>query len=194
MQQDQQPTQPCASPTCACSQAAAACGCSAQSASPLVSSMANAPAPKLKWWLEHSQRQTAKLWELLDEYLDEAIQSAILEQLGRNCALSYGAAQRYVGDPEGFFNLMAEHSGETIRYDREAGIITVITRERDCDCLLVNSGHISPVYCNCSLGWQKQTYEIILGKKVDVKILESVVRGSRRCVFHITVLKEDTDA
>ncbi len=188
MPNDQPQTKPCA-----CANSTCACGCSAQSAIPLVSPMVDAPASKLKWWLEHSQRQTAKLWELLDEHLDEGTQSAILEQLGRNCALSFGAAQRYVGDPEGFFNLMAEHSGETIRYDREAGIITVVTRERDCDCLLVNSGHISPVYCNCSLGWQKQAYEIILGKKVDVKILESVVRGSRRCVFHITVLKEVTD-
>jgi hypothetical protein len=191
MANDQQPPKPCA---CACPEAGAACGCGAPPASPLISQMVDASTPKLKWWLEHSQRQTAKLWELLDEYLDEATQSAILEQLGRNCALRFGAAQRYTGDPEGFFAFMGEHSGESIRYDREAGIITVVTRERDCDCLLVNSGHISPVYCNCSLGWQKQTYEIILGKKVDVKLLESVVRGSRRCVFQITVLPQDADA
>ena len=33
----------------------------------------------------------------------------------------------------------------------------------------------------------KQTYETILGRKVDVELTESVLRGSKRCVFKIHV-------
>ncbi len=42
--------------------------------------------------------------------------------------------------------------------------------------------------CNCSLGWQQYTCEMLLGKKVQVELKDSVVRGGRRCVFHIRVL------
>jgi predicted hydrocarbon binding protein len=36
--------------------------------------------------------------------------------------------------------------------------------------------------------WQKYTYETILGKKVDVALKESVLRGSKRCVFRVHVM------
>ena len=147
-------------------------------------------APRLKWWLELSRRQTAKLWELLQGYLTSEQQTEILNQLGRNCAGSIQWAQPYVGDPEGFFQMMFDRCGEVITYDREAQVITVVTRERDCDCLLVNSCDISPVYCDCSIGWQQYTYETILGKKVDVTVEKAVLRGDPRCVFRIKVSDE----
>ncbi|HPJ03775.1 MAG TPA: hypothetical protein PKU80_13180 [Candidatus Limiplasma sp.] len=147
---------------------------------------------RLQWWLEHSRRQTALLWELLPEYLDEKAQSEILNRLGRSCAQSIGWAKNYIDNPEGFFAMMLERCGEVITYDRETHVITVTTRERDCDCLLVNSGNIAPVYCNCSIGWQQYTYETILGKHVHVTVEEAVIRGDRRCVFKIRVLDERT--
>ncbi|MCE5342922.1 MAG: hypothetical protein LLF96_04940 [Eubacteriales bacterium] len=193
MDTDNPVCQPCNNHTCSCAGVSPTDDGCTSSVEPKAEVGALQPAWRLQWWLEHSQKQTAKLWEMLGDHLDEATQSAMLEQLGRNCAMNFGKAQQYVGNPEGFFQFMHEHSGETIRYDREAGTITVITAERDCDCRLVNSRHIAPIYCNCSLGWQKQTYETILGRKVDVKIVESVIRGSKRCVFHITLLDEMTD-
>jgi hypothetical protein len=147
-------------------------------------------ASRLKWWLEHSRRQTALLWQLLPDYLDGKAQSEILNRLGRGCAQSLGWAEQYIGNPEGFFRFMFDRCGEVIAYDREAGVITVVTRERDCDCLLVNSGDISPAYCDCSIGWQQYTYETILNKKVNVTVEKAVLRGDRRCVFRIDVLDE----
>lgn len=175
----------------ACEKNLPGCACAARKPEP-----APLPdeAPRLKWWLNHSRSQTALLWELLKEYLDEDAQSAILQKLGRNCAKSLGWMKNYTGDPEGFFQYMYDHSGEVITYDREKNVITVVTRERDCDCLLVNSCHISPVYCNCSIGWQQYAYETILGKKVDVSVKEAVIRGSSRCVFEITVTDEPAAA
>lgn len=46
------------------------------------------------------------------------------------------------------------------------------------------------VVCNCSLGWQKRTWETVLGKKVDVELVESVLRGGKRCVFRVRVSDE----
>ena len=149
---------------------------------------------RLQWWLSHSRRQTAVLWETLGEYLDEEAQAAVLNKLGRSCAQSLGWAGEYAGDPEGFFRMMRERCGETITYDREAQEISVITRERDCDCLLVNSRNIAPVYCNCSIGWQQYTYETILNRKVNVTVERAVLRGDRRCEFRVEVLDEPLDS
>ena len=140
-----------------------------------------------QWWLNHGAKQLAKLWELLEPLLDDAKRREILEQLGRNCAKSLGWGEKYRGNPEGFFKYMNQKNGENFTYDKEKGVITVVTRERDCDCKLVNS-KITPAYfCQCSIGWQKQMYETILGKSVDVEVKESVLKGSKRCVFQIRI-------
>ncbi len=146
------------------------------------------PAWRLQWWLSHTQKQMAKLWELLETHLDEKTRVAILEQLGRNCAANLGWAKQYQGNPDAFFEFMNQKTGEQLDYDKDKGVITVTTRERDCDCRMVNSKITPPIFCACSIGWQKHTYETILGKKVDVRIKESVLRGSKRCVFEVRIL------
>ena len=96
------------------------------------------------WSLPGSRRR--KHGELLQDYLDADAQAAILNQLGRNCAGSFGRAEQYIGNPDGFFRYMKDSCGEEIAYDRDAQTITVISPERDCVCLLVNSaGHFSRV-------------------------------------------------
>ena len=112
---------------------------------------------------------------------------AYFEDMGRNCAKSLGWAEKYKDKPEEFFEYMFKHSGENISFNEDKTKITVVTRERDCDCPIVNSSQTPAYYCNCSLGWQKETYEVILGKKVDVNLKESVLRGSQRCVFEINL-------
>jgi predicted hydrocarbon binding protein len=163
----------------------------AETASPAEPEM---PAWRMKWWLEHARKQMALLWTLLPAQVGEAKCAAVLEQLGRNCARSVGWAKQHVGDPDGFFNFLRERLGEQAVYDKDKGIITITTRQRDCDCQLVSSKTMPPIYCACSVGWQKHTYETILGKKVDVQVKESVLKGSKRCVFVVTILDEPVAA
>ena len=40
-------------------------------------------------------------------------------------------------------------------------------------------------YCTCSLGWMKETFEAVMGRPVDVTLVESVKRGGQRCQFMI---------
>ena len=142
---------------------------------------------RCKWWLDHAAKQLASLWELLESHLDDAKRREILEQLGRNCAKSLGWGERYKGNPEGFFKFLNQKLGETCTYDKEKGVIDVVTRERDCDCKLVNSKLTPAYFCHCSMGWQKHMYETILGKAVDTELKESVLQGSKRCVFQICI-------
>ena len=142
---------------------------------------------KLNWWSDHTKKQLAKLWELLDQHIDEKTRDDIIEQLGRNCARSLGWPEKFKGDPDGFFKFMKERYGEEAVYDKEQGIITVATPERDCVCGMVNS-KITPAYfCNCSKGWQKEMYESLFGKSVKCELVESVLQGSKRCVFKNTL-------
>lgn len=143
-----------------------------------------------QWWLDHTKKQIAKLWELLEPHLDEKQRLEIIEQLGRNCAKSIGWAEKFKGNPEGFFKRMEQSQAEKFEYDKAKGIIKITTPERDCVCGLVNS-KITPAYfCQCSIGWQKYTYETILGKVIDAELKESVLNGSNRCVFEIRIRGE----
>jgi predicted hydrocarbon binding protein len=111
-----------------------------------------------------------------------------MRQLGRNCAKSLGWAEKYRGDPKGFFEHMHRTQGETLSMDGEQRIIAVVTPERPCVCPLVADRKVPAYYCDCSLGWQMETYETILGRPVEVTLKESALRGSTRCVFEIRVV------
>ena len=144
---------------------------------------------RLQWWQDHTKNQMARLWELLEPHLDEKTRDEVIEQLGRNCARRIGWADRYKGDLQGFFRHMKEYGKEDLVLDEARGVITVTSSERtDCTCGMVDKKITPPYFCHCSVGWQKETYETILGKKVDVRIAESVLRGGKRCVFEIRIL------
>lgn len=143
---------------------------------------------RLEWRINHAKNQLGMLLQKIEPEISSETRKKILEDMGRNCAKSLNWAEKYKNNPEGFFDHMYKHSGENISFDKERKKITVVTRERDCDCPIVNSSKTPAYYCNCSLGWQKETYEVILGKPVDVELKESVLRGSKRCVFEITIL------
>ncbi len=143
-----------------------------------------------QWWLDHTKKQFAKLWELLKPHLDDKKRLDIIEELGRNCAKSLGWGEKFKGNPEGFFEHMERTQGETFEYDKAKGVIKVTTPERDCVCGLVNSKITPAFFCHCSIGWQKQMYETILGKTVDAELKESVLKGSKRCVFQIRIREE----
>jgi predicted hydrocarbon binding protein len=130
----------------------------------------------------------AKLIGILDSTLDENTRNHIIENLGRECAKD-GFSTKYINDLEGFFKEINTRWGEIASYDKENGIIRIETPERDCVCPFVDSKTISPSVCQCSVGWQAQTYETIFGKKVSAKCVESVVRGSKKCVFEIVIPK-----
>ncbi|MBU0595972.1 hypothetical protein KJ567_04730, partial [Candidatus Bipolaricaulota bacterium] len=40
-------------------------------------------------------------------------------------------------------------------------------------------------YCECSIGWLKELFEQATGRRVEVKLLGSVVRGGQDCRFSI---------
>ena len=142
---------------------------------------------RLEWRFNHARSQYHAFLDEVIPLLDRDKLSEIFERLGRNCARSIGWASKYKGDPEGFFEFMNGKMGETISYSEDRTRITVDTGCRPCACPIMKDKRTDGAYCDCSLGWQKETYETILGRPVDVVLKEACFRGSERCLFEVTI-------
>ena len=44
---------------------------------------------------------------------------------------------------------------------------------------------VAPIFCNCSAGFHKKPWEMALNQKIQVDVLESVLRGDPHCRFVI---------
>jgi hypothetical protein len=171
---------------CACT----LCSCAAAGViAPTSLSAEEKKSPEEDWRFSFIKDRYAKLMSILAEQMDEKTLSGILRQLGAHCASRFPLIQQHKGDIAGFIREFKKQANEEITYDPEKGIVTVVGPERgDCYCPLIDRHTTPKVICNCSLGWQQHTYETLLGKKVEVSLKESVVRGGKRCTFEIKVL------
>jgi predicted ArsR family transcriptional regulator len=139
----------------------------------------------LQWQYRFAQRRFNQLVTLLESRVDGATVNEIIRQLGCECAKTVSFVQEHIGDLEGYWAEIEARWGEKATFDRERGIITIATPERDCVCPVVSHEQTAPSFCDCSLGWQKQVYETLTGRPVEVELKESVLRGSKRCAFEI---------
>jgi predicted hydrocarbon binding protein len=161
------------------------CTCAAASAFGTTRLAAEEKPAKEDWRIPFVQARYAKLLEILSVQLGEESLTETLRQLGRYCASRTPVVEKHKGHIDEFIREFKEKAGETISFDREKGLITIVGPERkDCFCPLVN-GTSPKVVCNCSLGWQQYVYESLLGQPVEVTLLESVLRGGSRCTFEI---------
>jgi hypothetical protein len=174
---------------CACG----VCGCLAAGAIAPGGSSAAETAPTEDRRRRFVRHRYAKLIEILSNRMDETTLNETLHDLGSYCSTTDDKVQTYRGNFDGYReHLKKTVSGDDVIYDREKSIITVTSPERtDCFCPLISLRDKTPkVVCNCSLGWHQRTWETVLGKKVQVELKESVLRGGRRCVFQVHVLDE----
>jgi hypothetical protein len=172
-----------------------ACGlCSCMTAGVMTSadSFAAESTPTEDWRLKFVKSRYAKLIDILSNHMNENELSDVLHDLGAYCSTTDPKLQTYRGDVDGYCeHLKKTASGDEVNYDRKNGVIIMTSPERaDCFCPLISLQNQTPkIVCNCSLGWQQHTWETILGKKVQVELKESVLRGGKRCIFQILVLE-----
>jgi hypothetical protein len=113
--------------------------------------------------------------------------AGIIEKTGRECARLGQLGARFKGDPEGYFAAIKTNWGTDASWDRKTGIITVAVAEGECGCPLVDSKRTPAFWCNCSVGYQKESLGTVFGRPVQASLKESKLRGSKRCVFEITL-------
>jgi len=133
----------------------------------------------------------AMLVGLIGRHVPEDAQRTIFRELGRECARQFKAMtyEKFAGNLEGFLAQARGSNGwmASADHDSKTGVITIVDRATSCTCPLVKRGLTPGLQCECTLGWQEETYSRILGRPVRASLAESILRGSNRCVFRVDV-------
>ena len=149
------------------------------------------PEPQ-DWRLSFVKKRYIALMQILYEQLGPEDFSKMIQKMGKRCSGSIKSISDCQNQPDKYFKMLKDRWHEDSHYDKEKGVIKIISAERtECTCPLIDTKNTPGYVCDCSLGWQKQTFETVLGKKVDVEIEESLLRGGKRCIFTITIHKNN---
>lgn len=166
-----------------------ACGCAGMmllSPANLLADTTDPEENKEDWRIGFIQKRMARLIEDMGDELDKETLGLLPEKMGWQCAKENIADKvKFKGDLNGYLKNI-EKWVEKAGHDEEKGIITIAGKKNDsCFCPFVDTSEMPEEFCNCSMGWQKETYEAIIGKPVDVSINISVLRGGDRCGFTV---------
>jgi len=162
------------------------CGCALSLfAAPLPARATEPPAEDER--LVFARYQLAKLLGFMATDAPAEIRAGILEKTGRECAKVSQLGIKFKGDPERYFAAAKRAWGTDITWDKSTSVLTVVVPEGDCGCPLVDKRRTPAVWCNCSVGYQKETFEAIFGRPVQVSLRDSKLGGARRCVFEVRV-------
>jgi len=144
-----------------------------------------------EWKLGFMQKRFAKLLGIIDTSLEDNKKQEILEKLGRECAKEFKeSALKYKGNIEGYLSEIMSQWVEKADYNKEEGVIRIFDKKREtCFCPFIDKSLItSDTMCYCSLGWQKEIYETVTGKPVEVRVIDSILKGGDRCSFEISIV------
>lgn len=162
------------------------CGCALNLiGAPAPVRAADAPAEDQR--LAFARYQLAKVIGFMGKDAPAATCAEILEQTGRECAKLNQLHVRFKNDPEGYFAEAKKKWGTEFTWDRKKGVITVAEPEGECGCPLVDRKRTPALWCDCSLGYQKEAFETIFGRPVHARLKESLLSGGKRCVFEVTL-------
>ncbi len=162
------------------------CGCAAGVLGAAAPSLAVEP-PAEDPRLPFTRYQVAKLVGFMAAAAPAEVCVGVLESTGRECAKVSRAGVSFKGDPEGYFAAARKAWGTEFAWDKERGVVTVAVAEGPCGCPLVSAKRTPAVWCNCSVGYQKEAFETIFGRPVKARLRESKLGGSKRCVFEVVL-------
>jgi hypothetical protein len=137
----------------------------------------------------------------LDGTLDPAARKKVMMANGKSCFSEWIQSQGGVRSVafDAWADRVREHppadgsvrvEGHTIYFEYTSSAETgQDSPEGVCLCPMVESKPtgLSPTYCLCSVGYVKEMHEQRFGRRCDVELLDSVLRGGQRCRFKITV-------
>jgi len=160
------------------------CACAAAA---LPGAAADAPAKPDDWRLGFVKQRWARMLAILSQKMDPPALVSALEDMGSFCA-SQGdeKIRKFAGNVDGFRDEVQKNPAMSIV--RDGARYTQSYRPGgDCFCPFNSLAAKTPdVMCNCSVGWAKHNWAIVLGKPVNVALKDSVLRGGKACTFEIT--------
>ncbi|MCX6647803.1 MAG: hypothetical protein NTV61_00205 [Candidatus Bathyarchaeota archaeon] len=138
----------------------------------------------------------------MDALLPEETRNGVMEECGRNCseanrrAIDAGLAKRRKHKTEeAFIDAEVKAAKASSRLERGDGVLYQVYTPRGfgmkmrCFCALTRGlpegETMSPTYCKCGESFARTYWRSVLGRPVEVKLLESGLTGSDVCRFEI---------
>lgn len=151
--------------------------------------------------MEFSDAWVKRFLDVMDQTLDAASRAKLMMANGRTCFRDWIRDSKQETKQVDFAK-WAERAkaanrddlkveGNVIYFQYQSSAETgQASPEGVCLCPMVESkpAGLSPTYCLCSVGYVKEMHELRFGRKVEVELQDSVLRGGKRCKFKITVL------
>ncbi len=129
--------------------------------------------------------------------LDEKTRVSILEKTGRYCAECHSMAavkqivQGTEGIPERIEKIEAKLQFPEVTVKGKDSIESITLEypkmDHSCICPMVQYGVVglNPTLCECTRGWIKASFEVLLEKPVTVTIDKAIARGEDACRFTV---------
>lgn len=133
------------------------------------------------------------LLTVLDNHLTEETKVTIL----RGCAAAHIHSAnmdelvfQYHRNVDEFLQFLSKTWHWKIVYDKEARIITADENKSVCVYPLVqkNMRRVSTTLCHCSEGFVERMFSAVTGRTVEAKVIRSILRGNKSCVYTIQIL------
>lgn len=139
-----------------------------------------------------------RFMDVVDDTLDENTKKKLIMNNGKICFEEYAGSKVQKMTFEQLKNYIKNNpqdqsmqvEGNTIYFQYlVAAADGKPAPEGKCLCALVESKpkNLSSTYCLCSLGYVKRWFELMLNEKIEIELIESVLRGGKRCKFKLTV-------
>lgn len=135
-----------------------------------------------KWWL-------SELVNGMDESITEEAKKKVFQKCGKACFSSCNITETIkecMKNTDNIESLLNELNkigigGGKLKLEGN----TISGTYEKCYCPLRNEmgEGISPSFCNCTRGWAKSMFEIILDKEVEVELIQAIGRGDKVCKF-----------
>ncbi len=152
--------------------------------------------------MEFGDEWLTRFFEAMDKTLDEPSRRALMTANGKACFSAYAGPQKEKPRPDEAerFLKWAATDGKSRGYSVEGKTVSFefvgsaetgqAAPESLCLCPMAEGqkpGKISPTYCLCSVGYVKEMHERRIGRPVQVELVDSVLRGGKRCRFRMTI-------
>jgi hypothetical protein len=144
---------------------------------------------------EINKNQVQQLLRFIDSSIKKTDREKIFSKLGYECLYSRNYDKWVAGfkdHQDEFFNRVKRGESkywEKLEYDKENSVITLVGRKsQSCVCEYGKCNEPPKSLCKyCCKRFQEELFGLLLGKKVTVRIDESILLGGERCSTTIFV-------
>ena len=160
-----------------------------------------AKKPRSQERIEFAEKWVTRFFDVFDANLDPETRKKLMMANGRACFLQWiketGQQIKPVTLERFAYWVKSNVKDDTYRIDgstiymqyTSAAETGQPSKEGACLCPFIESkpAGLSPTYCLCSVGYVKVMHEMRFGRPVEVELLDSVLKGGKRCKFKITL-------